>query len=143
MPFDGGPLLRVKGSDVAWSYRTACLKDAVVAWVVLGLVPDRAELLKERARDLMRKKASSQPLGTPSAGCIFRNPARGSAGQWIDSLGLKGLSRGGARVSERHANFIVNESGARAEDVLFLVDEVRRRVEQSYGVRLETEIVVV
>jgi UDP-N-acetylmuramate dehydrogenase len=91
----------------------------------------------------MIRKVETQPLGHASAGCIFKNPAGGSAGQWIERLGMKGLARGGASVSERHANFIVNTAGrARARDVLCLIEEVRARVEASFGVRLETEIVV-
>jgi UDP-N-acetylmuramate dehydrogenase len=143
IPLDGGRLFRLAGRDVPWSYRSSNLKGAIVAQVELDLQPGSRERLKSSARDLMRQKALTQPLNHHSAGCIFRNPAGGSAGKWIDALGLKGLSRGGARVSERHANFIVNPTGeARAEDVLFLVEEVRSRVERTYGVRLETEIVV-
>jgi UDP-N-acetylmuramate dehydrogenase len=143
LPLDGGPLFRCKQSDVAWSYRSANLRDVVVAWVDLELEPDNPERMRLAAKGFMRRKAATQPLRLPSAGCIFRNPSGGSAGKWIDALGLKGLSCGGAKVSERHANFIVNPRGeARAEDVLHLVEEVRSRVERSYGVRLETEIVV-
>ena len=79
----------------------------------------------------------------PRPPSVFKNPPGGSAGRWIDELGLKGLRRGGACVSERHANFIVNANGlARAGDVLSLVDEIRARVLGAFGVRLETEIVI-
>lgn len=143
LPFDGGPLFRVKGSDVPWRYRSSGLSDVVVVWASFALTPDSPERLKNASVQLMRKKAAEQPLRLPSAGCIFRNPEGGSAGRWIDSLGLKGLSRGGARVSERHANFIVNATGrARAADVLGLLEEVRSRVERHFGARLETEIVL-
>jgi UDP-N-acetylmuramate dehydrogenase len=143
LPLDGGPPVRVRGSEVSWGYRTANLKGFVVAWVALDLEPaDRAEI-RARAREFLRKKAARQPLGIPSAGCIFKNPAGGAAGKWIEDLGLKGLRSGGAKVSEVHANFIVNDTGsARAEDVLKLVGEVRSRVERTYGVTLETEIVL-
>ena len=144
LPLDGGPLIQLKSSDVRWGYRTSRLTDCVVAWVAMSLTPDSPERLRESSAAFMRKKVASQPLNMPSAGCIFRNPHGGSAGRWIDSLGLKGLSRGGAKVSERHANFIVNATGcARALDVLSLVEDVRSRVERHFGVRLETEIVVV
>ncbi len=143
LPLDGGPIFCLKSSEVCWGYRTSHLKGCVVAWVTMDLTPDSPERLRERASTFMRKKVATQPLGIPSAGCVFRNPPGASAGRWIESLGLKGLSRGGAKVSERHANFIVNTTGcARATDVLMLVEDVRSRVERHFGVRLETEIVL-
>lgn len=140
---DGGPHLELKGHEVPWSYRSANLKNWVVAWVTLDLAPGNAGDLRAAARELILKKSAAQPLADASAGCIFKNPPGVSAGRCIDQLGLKGLSRGGAKVSERHANFIVNESGsARAQDVLALLEDVRGRVEASFGVWLETEIVL-
>src|SRR6202007_1369406 len=83
------------------------------------------------------KRRSSQPLGQKSAGCIFKNPPGGSAGRMIDELGLKGLSVGDARLSDRHANFFVNAGQASARDMLALIADVRGRVEKAYGVKLE------
>ncbi len=83
----------------------------------------------------------SQPAGR-NAGCVFKNPAGGHAGRMIDGLGLKGTRIGGAVVSPRHANFLVNEGGATAGDVLALVDLVRERVQQETGVDLELEVKV-
>ena len=88
------------------------------------------------------KRRSSQPLGQKSAGCIFKNPPGASAGRMIDELGLKGLSVGDARVSDRHANFFVNTSHASAKDMLALIADVRERVQKAYGVALENEVVV-
>jgi len=88
------------------------------------------------------KRRASQPLNQKSAGCIFKNPPGGSAGRMIDELGLKGLSVGEARVSDRHANFFVNAGRASARDMLELIAEVRDRVEKAYGVELENEVVV-
>ncbi|MBI4604435.1 MAG: UDP-N-acetylmuramate dehydrogenase [Planctomycetes bacterium] len=144
IPLDGGPIVRVRGADVPWRYRSAGLQGFAVAWVDLELVPCSAARLRDAARELMLRKSSTQPLGEASAGCAFKNPAGASAGRWIDELGLKGLRRGGARVSERHANFIVTDRGsASARDVLDLLEDVRGRVERAFGVRLETEIVLV
>ena len=143
LPIDGSPLVRRRGSDINWTYRSANLGLNVVAWVALELSPGSPTDLRSRAREFMRRKSNTQPLGVPSAGCIFRNPPGLSAGKIIDQLGLKGMCCGGARVSERHANFIVNENGfAKAADVLTLLKEVRSRVERSLGIRLETEIVL-
>lgn len=143
LPIGGGELRVLKGSEIPWSYRSSNLREMVVAWVKIALVKGDAASLKETACRFLRKKLETQPLNLRSAGCIFKNPAGGSAGRWIEALGLKGLTVGGARVSERHANFIVNASGqATARDVLDLVAIVRRRVEEVYKVSLETEVVV-
>jgi UDP-N-acetylmuramate dehydrogenase len=143
LPIDGGPLVRLKGNEVCWSYRDANVRGYAVAWVLLELRPANLAKLKFRVQDLMRRKRETQPLSFPSAGCVFRNPEGASAGKLIEALGLKGMQQGGARVSERHANFIVNANGsARAQDVVSLLKEVRDRVERSFGVRLETEIVL-
>lgn len=120
--------------------------DFFVSCVALGAVlvldcVDAAEsaLRLERYRQLRR---SSQPSGR-SAGCVFKNPPGVSAGRLIDELGLKGLRIGGAMVSDKHANFIVTDPGARAADVLALIDLVRARVLAAYGVELELEVQVV
>jgi UDP-N-acetylmuramate dehydrogenase len=88
------------------------------------------------------KRRSSQPLGQKSAGCIVKNPPGASAGRMIDELGLKALSVGDARVSDRHANFFVNAGKASAKDMLALIADVRERVRRSFGVILENEVVV-
>ena len=95
-----------------------------------------------RTKDYAAKRKSSQPAGA-SAGCIFRNPDGGKAGQLIDSAGLKNSHVGAARVSDRHANFIVNEGGATASQVLALVEQVRAAVLRRHGVRLENEVQVI
>ena len=93
-------------------------------------------------RDYSAKRKASQPAGA-SAGCIFRNPDGGSAGQLIDASGLKDCRVGAARVSDVHANFILNEGGATASEVLALVEQVRAEVLKKQGVRLETEVQII
>jgi UDP-N-acetylmuramate dehydrogenase len=83
-------------------------------------------------------KKKSQPLGSPNAGCMFKNPPGGHAGRIIDECGLKGLRVGCAHVSKKHANFIINEGGATASDVLRLVELIQSRV----PVPLELEVLV-
>jgi UDP-N-acetylmuramate dehydrogenase len=142
-PISGGPMIRVQGSEVEWGYRRTSLQDFVVAWVSLELEPDDSSRLRERAGAFLRRKIQTQPLGESSAGCVFRNPPGQAAAKLIEELGLKGLSSGGAKVSERHANFIVNATGkARASDVVSLVEDLRTRVARTFGIRLETEIVM-
>lgn len=91
----------------------------------------------------LRARRRRQPLGQPSPGCVFRNPPGDYAGRLIEQAGLKGLRVGGAAISTVHANFIVNEGGARAADVLRLIDLVRERVYKEFGIDLEMELEVV
>ena len=93
-----------------------------------------------RMREAVRWRKRHQPGGTLNAGSVFRNPPGDHAGRIIDQLGLKGMRRGGARVSERHANFFTAERGARAQDVYDLTYAVRERVRESTGVVLEPEL---
>jgi UDP-N-acetylmuramate dehydrogenase len=106
-------------------------------------------------KEVMAYKKSTQPMGEKSAGCCYRNPtlrgdidgiaaagARVSAGMLIDRAGCKGLCVGGARVSEQHANFLTVRAGARAADVISLMERVERRVLDRFGVSLEREVVV-
>jgi UDP-N-acetylmuramate dehydrogenase len=114
--------------------------------LVLGatfrLTPAPADVIKARLDDIRRWRQAHQPLGLPSAGSVFRNPSSGhSAGELIDGLGLKGLRIGGAVVSEKHANFIVNDQKGTAADVRSLGERVRAEVERGTGIRLEFEIV--
>jgi len=92
---------------------------------------------------LLAKRNASQPLGVPSCGSVFRNPPGDFAGRLIEQAGLKGRRVGGAVVSEKHANFIVNTGKATAADIEALIDEVRATVQQRSGVRLEPEVRIV
>ena len=123
----------------------------VVLSVVFGLTPGGdPTALREAARRSLAHRQRTQPLGLPSAGCVFRNPDPAvdhvpdgippSAGALIDRAGLKGLAIGGARVSQVHANFIVNEGGATSSDVRRLIDRCRDEVLARYGVTLREEI---
>jgi len=90
-------------------------------------------------REMLDRRAATQPLGVPSCGSVFRNPEGTHAGALIERAGLKGFSIGGAKVSEKHANFIVNTGTATADDIERLIDEVRRRVAERFGVELVLE----
>lgn len=138
----GEGLRRLSGSEVSWGYRSTSLAvDDVVLEATLSLESrPKDDIVRDMERRLVRRRAS-QPLGEPSCGSVFRNPGGGMAvGSMIEGCGLKGLSVGGARVSPRHANFIVNEGGATASDVLELIRRVRDAVGEAYGVELETEV---
>jgi len=97
----------------------------------------------EQVRDLMNERKEKQPLGQPSCGSVFRNPTGGYAAQLIESCGLKGFQIGGAQVSPKHANFIINTGDASASDVERLIDHVRSTVRSDCGVELELEVHIV
>jgi UDP-N-acetylmuramate dehydrogenase len=114
--------------------------------LVLGatfrLTAEPADVIKGRLDEIRRWRQAHQPLGLPSAGSVFRNPSEGpSAGAIIDGLGLKGLRIGGAVISEKHANFIVNDQKGTAADVRALAERVRAEVLERTGSTLEFEIV--
>jgi UDP-N-acetylmuramate dehydrogenase len=131
-----GSRRRVPRAEVGFRYRGTGLGDAVV--VAAGFDLEPADGVLERYEEVLGEKKRSQPLGTHNAGCMFKNPPGGHAGRMIDECGLKGLRVGGAHVSTKHANFIVNDGGASATDVLRLVDLVRSRVPAP----LELEVLV-
>lgn len=123
-------------------YRGSSIPEgAAVGSVTLRLEKDDPADLERETRAIAQRRRTSQPGGR-NAGCVFKNPEGGHAGRMIDELGLKGRRRGGAVVSLRHANFVVNEGGATAADVLGLIDEVRERVRASSGVELDLEVKV-
>jgi UDP-N-acetylmuramate dehydrogenase len=127
-----------------WRFRyrgSSIPEGSAVASVTVGLRPGDPEELGKEIRELQMQRVKSQPAGR-NAGCVFKNPPGGHAGRIIDELGLKGTRRGGAVVSEKHANFVVNDQGASATDVLEVLDLVRERVARDAGVELELEVKV-
>jgi UDP-N-acetylmuramate dehydrogenase len=133
----------LRGQQISFEYRhTSFAPDDMMLAVTLELPSKPFKEILEGIRICNEKRRSSQPLGQKSAGCIFKNPPGASAGRMIDELGLKGLSVGDARVSDRHANFFVNSGKASAKDMLGLIGEVRERVRKGFGVELENEVVV-
>ena len=101
--------------------------------------PDTSANIKQRWDDSREKRRSSQPLSA-SAGCVFRNPEAIAAGKLVDSLGLKGLTIGHAAVSDVHGNFIINQGGATAADILKLIETIRHHAQQQRHIELETEV---
>jgi len=95
---------------------------------------------QQTIRELLARRNQSQPIGQPSCGSVFRNPQGDHAARLIEAAGLKGLQIGGARVSDKHANFIINADNASAADIERLIEQVQQRVAQTSGVRLQTEV---
>jgi UDP-N-acetylmuramate dehydrogenase len=135
----------VAASDLDLEYRDSRLKHRpaeVVLAATFKLEPADPATIAARLDDIRRWRREHQPLGIPSAGSTFRNPPGDSAGRIIDSLGLKGRRRGGAAVSEKHANFIVNDQKGSADDVIGLIEDVSDAVKAATGVELVEEVVL-
>ena len=141
----GGRVIEIPGSEVKWNYRHTSFREGeLLLGTTLLLRPDDLEKIRERMEEAKGKRMSTQPHGARSAGCFFKNPPDSvGTGRIIDDLGLKGSRRGGAVVSEKHANFIVTEGeGAKASDALELAEEIRERVKREHGIDLEYEVEV-
>jgi UDP-N-acetylmuramate dehydrogenase len=131
----------LRNRDIAFTYRRTALEDRDIVYEVkMMLREEDREYLESRRKEVMRWRRENQPLKQPSAGSVFRNPPGMTAGELIDRCGLKGAREGGAMVSEKHANFIVNLGGARADDVYRLIARVKAEVHRREGVELEEEI---
>jgi UDP-N-acetylmuramate dehydrogenase len=118
--------------------------DEWFAGAYFRLQPGDGEASRVRIKEFLARRIATQPLQFPNAGSVFRNPPGDHAARLIESCGLKGLQRGGARVSEKHANFIVNPDGAAsAADIEWLILEVKKRVLEKTGVELVPEVRIV
>jgi UDP-N-acetylmuramate dehydrogenase len=137
----------VPAADLGLAYRDSRFKHVepgaaseLILDATFRLADADPDAIKARLDEIRRWRQAHQPLGLPSAGSVFRNPDSDSAGRLIDATGLKGRRIGGAVVSEKHANFIVNDRKGTATDVRQLADEVRRAVAEQSGVSLAFEI---
>jgi len=139
-----GQLLTRLPSDYRIDYRS--VRGPSDEWFVaarLRLEPGDAQAAQSRIRALLARRGETQPTREPSCGSTFRNPPGDYAARLIEAAGLKGMSVGGACVSEKHANFIINTGAAKASDIEALIVQVQEQVEQTQGIRLETEVRIV
>jgi UDP-N-acetylmuramate dehydrogenase len=118
-------------------------KGAVIIRVGLKLESEPKKIVAERVANYLRKRKQSQPLEYPNAGSVFKNPSHAFAGRLIERAGLKGKRIGGAMISEKHANFIVNTGGAKAKDILDLLYLAQAEVKKRTGIELEPEIKII
>ncbi|HEY0385130.1 MAG TPA: UDP-N-acetylmuramate dehydrogenase, partial [Pyrinomonadaceae bacterium] len=139
-----GRVADVPGSEVEWNYRHTSFREGeLLLGATLRLKADEPVKIKERMDEAKARRMATQPHGSRSAGCFFKNPPGSpvGTGKMIDEMGMKGTRRGGAVVSPIHANFIVTEGdNARAEDALALAEEIRERVRREHGIELEYEV---
>ncbi len=148
-----GEMSDVAQADMEFGYDMSRLQRTgeIVVWADFRVAPGEPDALRARARESLAYRKRTQPLAQPSAGCMFQNPdplrdplpagMPASAGALIDRAGLKGRREGGARISETHANFVVNTGAATARDIRALVDAARTAVHDQFGIVLRDEVV--
>ena len=131
----------VRGKDeLTFDYRQSNLNDLLIVEAEFELRADNPEAIAQMLKQNWIAKKNVQPLSSQSAGCVFKNPRGQRAGQLIEQAGLKGTRVGGAEISDRHANFIVTHPGAKSSDVVRLIDLIRSKIAEQFGVHLEPEI---
>ena len=136
-----GVLHRLSADEMTWGYRVTSIDPAsVILEATLRLQPGTKKDISARMNALIARRQRTQPVGQPSCGSVFRNPAEGSAASLVEGCGLSGAREGAAQVSERHANFIVNTGGATANDVVRLMTRVHDAVMDTYGTDLTPEV---
>ena len=139
-----GRVVEIPGSSIQWNYRhTSFAEGELLLGGTLRLKPDEPEKIRARMEEAKSQRMATQPHGSRSAGCFFKNPPASTVGtgKIIDEMGMKGTRHGSAVVSPVHANFIVTEGeSARAEDALALAEDIRERVRREHGIELEYEV---
>jgi UDP-N-acetylmuramate dehydrogenase len=131
---------RMSKEECGFVYRNSALKNTVILEGVFQLPYGEKEEVNKIRKELLLKRNASQPVEIPNAGCIFKNPAGNYAAKLIEASGLKGTSAGGAMVSPKHANFIVNYDKATAQDVIELIKLIRQTVHEKTGIDLDLEV---
>lgn len=135
-----GELITFNAKELSFSYRHSPFQNMRGAITSASFQLKSNPDARQKQIEIVNYRKKSQPLKDMSAGCIFRNPQSGHAGALIDQCGLKGLSVGDAKVSEIHANFIVNRENATAQDVLRLIEHIKEQVKEKTGFTIEPEI---
>ena len=132
----------LKKDELDFGYRHSIFmeKDYIILSAIIKLNSGKKEEIVELMNNRRQRRIESQPLEYPSAGSVFRNPSETIfSGKLIEDLGLKGYSIGGAKVSEKHANFIVNYNNATAEDIMSLIEYIKKKVKEKYNIELKVE----
>ena len=142
---DGSEVRRVKGEDMDFSYRHSILEESgdVAVSVKLKMPKGDKEAIAAKMQELMKRRNEKQPVQYPSAGSFFKRPTGYFAGKLVQDAGLKGLTVGGAQVSELHSGFVINIGGATATDIIDLMHLVQNTVYDQFGVKLEPEVRII
>ncbi len=141
---DNGEIVTKNINELEMAYRKTTFtgKHYVILEAVIQLEAGEYDKIKENMREVTHKRVSKQPLEFPSAGSTFKRPKGNFAGKLIEDSGLKGYTVGGARVSEKHAGFVINTGNATFKDVIELTDHIKKVVKENYQVDLELEVVI-
>lgn len=138
--FRGCDTVRVPKKDADFSYRHSAFEGDIVLSATFEMQKGNKEELAKRRRELILKRNETQPLELPNSGSMFKNPPNTYAAKLIEQAGLKGKKIGNAQISEKHSNFIVNLGGARAGEIVQLLELAKRTVYQNSGIELELEV---
>jgi UDP-N-acetylmuramate dehydrogenase len=138
-----GEIKNLTKEECGFSYRNSRLKDTVIMEAAFRLPEGNKNEVSKIRKELLLKRNAAQPVEIPNAGCIFKNPQNSYAAKLVEQCGLKSASYGGAMVSAKHANFIVNYDNASANDVIELIKIIRKSVREKTGVALELEVKLV
>jgi UDP-N-acetylmuramate--L-alanine ligase/UDP-N-acetylenolpyruvoylglucosamine reductase len=140
--FDGKVTVLAK-EEIQFGYHQTNLNDRVILESLFKLQPDNKLDILARIKEYTDRRTATQPLDYPSAGCFFRNPNGEGAGRWVDRAGFKGTKIGGAMISEKHANYIINTGNATAADCLEIIKVVQNKVKDDFGIKLEPEVKII
>lgn len=135
-------IITMTNRELDFHYRTSFLqkhRDYICLEATFQLRKSDKDLLEEIIEDRKKRRIESQPLEYPSAGSVFRNPENNFAGKLIEDLGYKGYTVGGAKVSEKHANFVINHNNAKAEDIKNIIEHLQKEVKKNYDIDLKCE----
>jgi UDP-N-acetylmuramate dehydrogenase len=134
-------LKKYQGNDISWSYRSCSIpENEVIIECELKLSSAKAFTVRPKMEAALNNRRKTQPMAEKSCGSVFKNPEGHFAAALIDQAGLKGTQIGGAQVSKKHANFIINTGGARASDVRALIELIQTKVKKTYGIELQPEV---
>jgi UDP-N-acetylmuramate dehydrogenase len=131
-----------KRSEINFAYRESEVRNSLVVWASFELSKGDTALIRNEVDRIIQERSEKQPLDYPSCGSTFKNGPGYSSGRLIEKAGLKGLKVGGAEISTKHANFILNKGSATARDILSLIDIIKARVKEQFGISLECEVCV-
>lgn len=139
---DNENIITLKNEELEFSYRDSLLKhrkNLIVLSCNIKLEKGNTEEIKKTIEERTLKRIETQPLEYPNCGSVFRNPEGMAAGKLIDDLGLKGYTEGGAKISEKHANFIINYDNATSEDIIKLIELIKDKIKKNYNIDLVLE----
>ncbi len=135
-------IIELENKELDFHYRTSFLKKRpkyICLEAVIKLKHGNRQAIEELMKNRLKRRLDSQPLNYPSAGSVFRNPKDMFSGELIEKLGLKGMKHGGAMISDKHANFIVNLGNAKSEDIMYLINYAKDKVKEEYNVDMMVE----